>query len=1133
MSEECGVMVGVRVRPFNQREKDLNAVLCVEMNGPQTVLNPPPLEKQDEKAKEVKKFTFDASFWSHDGFEVDKNGYSYAKKGHKGTPYADQVVVFNKFGKAVLDNAWEGYHCCLFAYGQTGAGKSYSMVGYGANRGIVPMACEEIFTRIDKNKDPALKYEVLVSMIEIYNEQVQDLLIEPKLRSKKGLEIRENKQLGIYIDGVTKRPVDSYKAIEAAVDEGTTNRTVGATLMNATSSRAHTVNMIEFKQVSEAMGQTGCKVSMINLVDLAGSEKAGQTGASGDRLKEGCAINKSLSALGNVIEKLADKAGGKKGAVIPYRDSKLTRLLQNALGGSSKTVMICALSPASSNHEETLSTLRYADRAKRIKNSAVINENPQDKLIRQLREENAKLREMLGNQSPQEMQSTAGLSKEAIEEMERKQAEIAALEGALADISKSFKDRLAEAEAKLAAGEQAKQKQEADLTVPHIANLNDDMLLCNKLRFAFKDGVTKIGKVQDGHDFTGHAESNGQVILAGPGIHKDHAEVRHDKGVCTLVPTDVGTANTFVNGQIPKAEGKAWQNKGVKVVLNHGDRVAFGNCLFVFIDPAKGTAADLIKSGQVSYAMARKELADGGGDEQLEELKASKKKAEELEKQVKEAAEAEARARAEAEDLLKQREEEFNAKMASLQADWDQEMQAKQEAAASAAQAEATAAQAEESARQHQEQLEQMKAEFEEKQKQAEVEAKKQIDELEKKAHKAAAEEEDHKQRDLNMRLLEEQLMVAMPLVKEANLIASELKKPYKLETKMQVEVNGDLARGSISVTAAMTKEGVRLYEWSLDTLENRVFLMRELLQRCEEEGLEVAEELTNDDDPFWDPIESERLIGVAQASLKGLLMQVENQLDCRLLSTEVVGTAAPKQVGSLRVEVWPCAQDGSLGVPDEEVVDEAEELLGTQMTVVVKVLRASGLPEELAHDVRVEYDFFIDDGSHKIETETGTCCNPEFDYSKKFVQDPVTSRFIEYCDKKALVFRVYGSDTTVQRVKVEEEKAAEERQQAMEAKRKEEEEEQARLEEEARLEAEQLAAEEEAARLQAEAPSPPGENEPPGLPGAMDPPDQPTVDVPVPSLAQVRRGQEAAAEETEPPPLPPSGKKSKACSIL
>merc|ERR1740129_1174144 len=140
------------------------------------------------------------------------------------------------------------------------------------------------------------------------------------------------------------------------------------------------------------------KVSNINLIDLAGGEKAGQTGASGDRLKEGSAINKSLSALGNVIEKLAERSSGNKGSKdvrVPYRDSKLTRLLQNALGGSSKTIMICALSPASSNYEETLSTLRYADRAKKIKNTAAVNENPQDKLMRDLKEENEQLKLMM------------------------------------------------------------------------------------------------------------------------------------------------------------------------------------------------------------------------------------------------------------------------------------------------------------------------------------------------------------------------------------------------------------------------------------------------------------------------------------------------------------------------------------------------------------------------------------------------------------------------------------------------------------------------------------------------------------------------------------------------------------------
>lgn len=184
--------------------------------------------------------------------------------------------------------------------------------------------------------------------------------------------------------------------IAQKTDEGYDNRSIGSTLMNQTSSRAHTIITIEFKQLYVEDGRKLEKFSVINLVDLAGSEKAGQTGAEGQRLKEGCAINKSLTVLGTCISVLADKAMGKeKKAVVPYRDSNLTRILQNALGGNSKTIMICAISPADMNYEESLSTLRYADRAKKIQNKAVINESASDKMIRELKEENNRLRDLL------------------------------------------------------------------------------------------------------------------------------------------------------------------------------------------------------------------------------------------------------------------------------------------------------------------------------------------------------------------------------------------------------------------------------------------------------------------------------------------------------------------------------------------------------------------------------------------------------------------------------------------------------------------------------------------------------------------------------------------------------------------
>ena len=333
------IVVGVRVRPFNTREKERNSVCCIDMpGGNQTII-------RDDLGKE-KKFTFDHSFWSHDGFRTLEDGYMEPED----DKYADQKIVFETVGKQILDNAWKGYHCCLFAYGQTGAGKSYSMVGYGVNKGIVPISCDEIFKRIGENTDPDKSFEVQVSMLEIYNEKVQDLLIKPDKRPPSGLKIRESKVLGIFVDGLSKHPVASYEQISNKMDEGYNNRTIGSTLMNATSSRAHTIVTIEFKQLTMVAKKKSEKLSMINLVDLAGSERSGSTGATGDRLKEGCNINKSLLILGNDINCLADKAIGKnKNMLPPYRDSALTRILQNALGGNSKTVMICALSPASIN----------------------------------------------------------------------------------------------------------------------------------------------------------------------------------------------------------------------------------------------------------------------------------------------------------------------------------------------------------------------------------------------------------------------------------------------------------------------------------------------------------------------------------------------------------------------------------------------------------------------------------------------------------------------------------------------------------------------------------------------------------------------------------------------------------------
>ena len=260
------VKVAVRVRPFNEREKAGNSTCCVKMKGPTTMIF-------DRESGKEKPYTFDYSFWSHDQFNTIEDGYMV--KDSEDSIYADQQEVYEALGAQVLDNAWQGYHCCLFAYGQTGSGKSYSMVGYGANKGIVPIACDEIFKRIAQNKDKNLEYQVQFSMLEIYNEKVQDLLINSSQKPQGGLKVRESATGAVYVQGLSKHPVDSYEMIAQKTDEGYNNRSIGSTLMNQTSSRAHTIITIEFKQIIQEESRKTEKFSVINLVDLAGSEKAG------------------------------------------------------------------------------------------------------------------------------------------------------------------------------------------------------------------------------------------------------------------------------------------------------------------------------------------------------------------------------------------------------------------------------------------------------------------------------------------------------------------------------------------------------------------------------------------------------------------------------------------------------------------------------------------------------------------------------------------------------------------------------------------------------------------------------------------------------------------------------------------
>ncbi|XP_026718234.1 kinesin-like protein KIF1B isoform X1 [Athene cunicularia] len=380
----ASVKVAVRVRPFNSRETSKESKCIIQMQGNSTsIINP----KNPKEAP--KSFSFDYSYWSHTSPEDPC--------------FASQNRVYNDIGKEMLLHAFEGYNVCIFAYGQTGAGKSYTMMGKQeeSQAGIIPQLCEELFEKINDNSNEEMSYSVEVSYMEIYCERVRDLL-NPK--NKGNLRVREHPLLGPYVEDLSKLAVTSYTDIADLMDAGNKARTVAATNMNETSSRSHAVFTIVFTQKKHdtETDLSTEKVSKISLVDLAGSERADSTGAKGTRLKEGANINKSLTTLGKVISALAEvdnctnkSKKKKKTDFIPYRDSVLTWLLRENLGGNSRTAMVAALSPADINYDETLSTLRYADRAKQIKCNAVINEDPNAKLVRELKEEVTRLKDLL------------------------------------------------------------------------------------------------------------------------------------------------------------------------------------------------------------------------------------------------------------------------------------------------------------------------------------------------------------------------------------------------------------------------------------------------------------------------------------------------------------------------------------------------------------------------------------------------------------------------------------------------------------------------------------------------------------------------------------------------------------------
>ncbi|XP_056651774.1 kinesin-like protein KIF1B isoform X20 [Monodelphis domestica] len=890
----ASVKVAVRVRPFNSRETSKESKCIIQMQGNSTSIVNPKNPKEAPKS-----FSFDYSYWSHTSPEDPC--------------FASQNRVYNDIGKEMLLHAFEGYNVCIFAYGQTGAGKSYTMMGKQeeSQAGIIPQLCEELFEKINDNSNEEMSYSVEVSYMEIYCERVRDLL-NPK--NKGNLRVREHPLLGPYVEDLSKLAVTSYTDIADLMDAGNKARTVAATNMNETSSRSHAVFTIVFTQKkhdSETNLSTE-KVSKISLVDLAGSERADSTGAKGTRLKEGANINKSLTTLGKVISALAEvdnctskSKKKKKTDFIPYRDSVLTWLLRENLGGNSRTAMVAALSPADINYDETLSTLRYADRAKQIKCNAVINEDPNAKLVRELKEEVTRLKDLLRAQglgdiidtsmgslttSPSScsLSSQVGLTsvtsiqerimstpggEEAIERLKESEKIIAELNETWEEKLRKTEAIRMEREALLAEMGVAIREDGGTLGVfspkktPHLVNLNEDPLMSECLLYYIKDGITRVGQAD--------AERRQDIVLSGAHIKEEHCLFRSEKNqsgevIVTLEPCE--RSETYVNGK------RVVQH----VQLRSGNRIIMGkNHVFRFNHPEQAraerekTPSAETPSEPVDWTFAQRELLEKQGIDMKQEMEKRLQEMEILYKKEKE----------EADLLLEQQRLDYESKLQALQ----------KQVETRSLTAETTEEEEEE------EEVPWTQHEFE------------------------LAQWAFRKWKFHQFTSLRDLLWGNAVYLKEANAISVELKKkvqfqfvlltdtlysplpPELLPPEMEkTQEERPFPRTVVAVEVQDLKNGATHY-WSLEKLRQRLELMREMYDRAGEmasNAQDDGETTMTGSDPFYDRFHWFKLVGRAFVYLSNLLYPVP------LIHRVAVVSEKGEVRGFLRVAVQAIAAD-------------------------------------------------------------------------------------------------------------------------------------------------------------------------------------------------------------------------------
>ncbi|GCC38340.1 hypothetical protein chiPu_0016854 [Chiloscyllium punctatum] len=547
----ANVQVAVRVRPLSKRENAEGSSIIVQVDDKVASIRNIKLDSRLDSpgnARERKiEFTFDYCYWS-----VDPDSANFAP----------QELVYQDLGTSVLSGAIEGYNVCLFAYGQTGSGKTYTMMGTPASVGLTPRICKGLFSRVDDYQEKPTSCRIEVSFLEIYNERVRDLLKRCDGNKPYTLRVREHPDKGPYVQGLSQHLVSDYKQLIELLEEGNSNRITAATHIHDASSRSHAIFTIHYTQAILESHLPSEIVSKINLVDLAGSERADPNFCK-DRITEGSNINKSLVTLGIVISTLAQNSqmstscqsinsmvsegdsgshssaysgSSRRQCYVPYRDSVLTWLLKDSLGGNSKTIMIATISPASTSYSETISTLRYAAHAKNIINKPRVNEDANVKLIRELREEIDRLKAMLmsfelRNSSPSLSDEKDGSLTEMLLQNELK----------IDQLAKDWKDRWKDTKAIMEEYYVDINRGKAGVIVasqlPHLIAVDEDILSTGVALYHLREGTTTIGRID--------AETEQDIVLQGPWVESEHCVIHNRNGIVTIEP--IGGSQCSVN----------------------------------------------------------------------------------------------------------------------------------------------------------------------------------------------------------------------------------------------------------------------------------------------------------------------------------------------------------------------------------------------------------------------------------------------------------------------------------------------------------------------------------------------------------------------------------------------------------